>query len=153
LRNSRISARKAAQFEQNSHVAGTPPWTGSQATAFGDVLVYPGGIMANWGYPVSGFDATPIELRVCGTMLADISREVRAEMDVVQGEMDALLGSGWQGRAAEGFAQGWEQWQAGANDVLAGLTAMARLLDATGQDYDSVDNTSAGTVQHSGEGL
>lgn len=103
--------------------------------------------------PVSGFDVTPIELQVCGAMLADISQEVHTEMGVVKAEVDALLSGGWQGKAADGFIQGWEQWQTGANDVLSALQAMGRLLSTTGRDYNSVDDVSAGTVERSGEGL
>jgi WXG100 family type VII secretion target len=102
---------------------------------------------------VRGFDAAPVELQVCGSTLAQISDELHTELNVLQADMDGLLSSGWQGQAANGFAQGWEQWRAGANDVLDALHVMARLLRTTGQNYQSTDDSSAGTVQDSGTAL
>jgi WXG100 family type VII secretion target len=96
---------------------------------------------------VDGFDATPVELQVCGSMLAQISGELRAELDVLQGEMDGLLVGGWQGQAATGFGQGWERLQAGANDVLGALRDMAQLLRTSGQNYQSADDSSTGAVR------
>jgi WXG100 family type VII secretion target len=107
-----------------------------------------------WGYGMSGgFDATPLELRICGSMLDQISAEVRDRTSVLQGEADALLSDGWQGGAAQGFAQGWQQWRAGAGEVLAALESMGQLLDTTGQNYVAVDDRSADGVRQSGEGL
>jgi WXG100 family type VII secretion target len=86
-------------------------------------------------------------------MLAQISDEARTEMAVLQREMDALLGGGWQGSAATGFAQGWDQWQRGANEVLDALTDMGRLLGDTGLGYQGSDTGSAQDVGRSGAGL
>ncbi|MGH3624215.1 MAG: WXG100 family type VII secretion target, partial [Sciscionella sp.] len=70
-----------------------------------------------------------------------------------KGEVAALLSGGWQGSAAEGFAQGWEQWHAGANDVLEALATMGRLLGTTGQNYELVDEDSARREWELGAGL
>lgn len=102
---------------------------------------------------LDGFDVTPVELQVCGSMLSDISREVHDTMQVLRAEVDALLSGGWQGSAAQGFAQGWDQWQTGAKDVLEGLAAMGRLLGTTGRDYGALDEGSAARLWQSGEGL
>jgi len=102
---------------------------------------------------VDGFDATPVELQICGAMLADLSGEIHDKLSVLRGEMDALLDGGWQGAAANGFARGWERWQAGANEVLAALRTMGRLLGTTGQDYAALDGASSDQLLRSGEGL
>jgi WXG100 family type VII secretion target len=105
------------------------------------------------GVLVGGFDATPVELQVCGSMLTQISQDVRTEMRVLQQEMDALLGGGWQGSAANGFAQGWEQWRRGASEVLDALHTMGRLLGDTGANYQAGDTGSAEQLKQSGTGL
>lgn len=102
---------------------------------------------------MSGFDAAPEELQACGARLAQISDDVRAEMHTLIGEMDALLGGGWQGAAASGFVAGWEQWQAGAQDILDGLSGVGRLLGETGRNYTSMDDSAAGTIDQAGTGL
>lgn len=105
------------------------------------------------GGRVMGFDVTPVELRVCGSMLATISEDLHTEIGVLRRAMDSLLATGWQGAAAKGFAQGWDQWSHGARDVLDALHAMGRLLDDTGQDYQGSDISSADNVTQSGAGL
>lgn len=55
---------------------------------------------------MSGFDVAPEELQACGARLAQISDDIRTEMHTLTGDMDALLGGGWQGHAADGFTQG-----------------------------------------------
>jgi WXG100 family type VII secretion target len=102
---------------------------------------------------VDGFDAAPVELQVCGSMLGQISEDLHTEMGALQREMDALLTGGWRGQAASGFTHGWQLWLQGAQDVLDALNAMGRLLGETGWDYQSTDTYGADTVRESGEGL
>jgi WXG100 family type VII secretion target len=104
------------------------------------------------GVDVDGFDAAPVELQVCGSMLGQIGNDLHTEMGVLQREMDALLTGGWRGSAATGFAEGWELWQQGAKDVLDALQAMGRLLGETGQDYQRTDTSGADAVRESGAG-
>lgn len=101
----------------------------------------------------AGFEATPVELQVCGSMLTEINNELRSELKVLRSEMDDLFSSGWQGQAANGFAQGWEQWQTGADDVLTALHDMAALLTTTGRNYGTTDQGAAADVRESGFGL
>ena len=102
---------------------------------------------------MDGFDAAPVELRVCGSMLGQIGEDLHTEMGVLRREMDALLAGGWRGPAASGFSHGWELWLRGARDVLDAVNAMGRLLGETGRDYQSTDTSGADTVRESGEGL
>jgi WXG100 family type VII secretion target len=102
---------------------------------------------------VDGFDATPVELHVCGSMLTQIGNEVRAEMRVLQREMDALMTEGWQGSAANGFAQDWQQWLRGAHKVLDALNEMGTLLGVTGRNYAASDTGSTDDLKRSGNGL
>jgi WXG100 family type VII secretion target len=110
------------------------------------------GLLLSDHVTASGFGVAPEELQACGARLGQISEDVVAEMHALTGEMDALLGSGWQGSAADGFAQGWEEWLAGARDVLEGLSEMGRLLGETGRNYTTTDDASAGTIDRSGAG-
>ena len=102
---------------------------------------------------MDGFDAEPVELQVCGSMLGQIGEDLRTEMGVLQREMDALLSGGWRGQAATGFAHGWELWLQGANDVLDALQSMSRLLGESGRDYQRTDTSSADAVRESAAGL
>lgn len=102
---------------------------------------------------MDGFDAAPVELQVCGSMLEQIGEDLHTEMGVLQRDMDALLTGGWRGHAATGFCNGWELWLQGARDVLHALQAMGQLLGETGRDYQRTDTSSADLVHQSGAGL
>jgi WXG100 family type VII secretion target len=86
-------------------------------------------------------------------MLADLSSELHAKMEVLRWDVEALIGGGWQGNAARGFAEGFEQWQAGAREVVEALAQMGQLLGATGRDYGQTDEDSAANLWRAGEGL
>jgi WXG100 family type VII secretion target len=68
---------------------------------------------------------------------------LEAHRDRAARSVDALLAT-WSGAAAASYAAGWEDWCAGADRVLAGLTAMTRLLQAVDADLETVD-LAAGT--------
>lgn len=99
------------------------------------------------------FEATPVELQVCGSMLTNIGDEIHDELGVLRTEMDGLFSAGWQGQAANGFSAGWEQWQAGLQDMLTALRDMAGLLTVVGQNYESTDESAADGIQDAGAGL
>jgi WXG100 family type VII secretion target len=105
------------------------------------------------GDDVAGFDATPVDLQLCGSNLTEISNGLTAELNNLRSEMDGLFAAGWQGEAASGFAQGWDQWQSGARDVLDALRDMAELLTSTGRNYQSTDDSAAGDLGESGAGV
>ena len=47
-----------------------------------------------------------------------IADELRAERDRVSGRVHALVTSGWAGVAADQYAAGWDDWQAGAQALV-----------------------------------
>lgn len=102
---------------------------------------------------MTGFDATPIELQVCGSTLSQIKHEIHEQLGALKSEVESLMTDGWQGGAADGFGQGWEQWHAGATEVFAALETTGELLSKTGQNYDKIDEHSAGTMWQSGADL
>ncbi len=99
------------------------------------------------------FSVTAIELRLCGSMVGRLATEARTTIADVSGDVQALLSAGWNGRAADGFAEGWRRWQAGAGDVVGALDAMGGLLDTTGRAYSAVDAGAASTVAAPGRAL
>lgn len=102
---------------------------------------------------MTGFDVLPAELQSCGAMLARLSEEVRAELKAVGSEVDGLLSGGWRGQAADGFAQGWDDWQTGAHEVLDALATMSRLLGTSGGHYVASDDAAKGSVEQVSAGL
>jgi WXG100 family type VII secretion target len=101
---------------------------------------------------VADFPVVSVELQVCGSMLARLGEEVGARLESAGAEVDALLAAGWAGRAADRFAEGWQRWQAGAREVVAGLDAMGRSLGETGRDYTAAERQAVGTIEEPGPG-
>jgi WXG100 family type VII secretion target len=89
-----------------------------------------------------------------GPALAAASHDVRRAATRLHEEragLDALvtgfLGHEWTGPAADSFAEAWQRWRGGAQDVAAGLAAMAALLAATRADYEHADDGSSAAVR------
>jgi WXG100 family type VII secretion target len=80
----------------------------------------------------AAFRATVVEVDAAAERL-------RADRDRVARQVDTLLDGGWSGSAATAYAEGWSDWCAGAERVLAGLSTMARLLDAVHVDLTERD--------------
>ena len=64
---------------------------------------------------------------------------LRDDRDRVARQVDVLLDGGWSGPAATAYAEGWDDWCAGAERVLDGLVTMGRLLDAVHRDLTERD--------------
>lgn len=80
----------------------------------------------------SAFDAGVADVRAAA---ADIGEHRRA----LDREVRGLLDGAWTGAAAAGFGDAWEQWQAGAAEVVTALGAMAELLDLVHGDLADQD--------------
>ena len=73
--------------------------------------------------------------------IADVQRGAAVlgdEREAIDREVNALLDT-WTGIAGEAFAEGWEEWQRGALEVLAGLRAMVQLLETVHEDLSRRD--------------
>ena len=81
------------------------------------------------------------ELRDAVAGLHDAAARLTASRDRAARSVDGLLGS-WWGTAAVAYAAGWEEWRAGADQVLDSLATMAGLLDAVGADFVATDSLS-----------
>jgi WXG100 family type VII secretion target len=95
------------------------------------------------GVPVSGFEVAESELSAAQARARDVAAELRSGQHQLAAVMSDLLGGAWSGTAAVAFASGWDQWLAGAGEVLDGLARTAILLGATETTYREGDDLSA----------
>lgn len=54
-----------------------------------------------------------------------------------------LLLSSWRGDAASHFAARWQEWDAGARDVIDALSALLGAIDLARAEIDEADSASA----------
>lgn len=60
--------------------------------------------------------------------------------------IDVLLSS-WRGEAASHFASRWQEWDAGARDVVDALSALLGAIDLARDDIDRADDSGAETAE------
>jgi WXG100 family type VII secretion target len=60
------------------------------------------------------------------------------ERESIGRDVNAMLDA-WTGIAGDAFAEVWEEWQHGALEVLEGLRAMGRILEAVHDDLSRRD--------------
>ena len=77
--------------------------------------------------------------------LHDAAARLTSCRDRAARSVDALLGS-WRGTASSAYAAGWDEWSAGAAQVLDGLATMATLLDAVSVDLGATDDAAAASL-------
>lgn len=92
---------------------------------------------------MSGFEVTESELSAAQAQARDIAAELRSGQHQLAAVVSDLLGGAWSGTAASAFAAGWDEWLAGAGEVLDGLARTAVLLGATNTNYREGDELSA----------
>lgn len=97
------------------------------------------------------------ELGVSAGQLTSVAGDLQSIAEAMQsglGGLDehvsGLLGSGWVGAAGSAFSQVWQPWHEGAGKVIAGLGAMAELLEQAAQHYDTTDAAESGAVDSAG---
>jgi WXG100 family type VII secretion target len=80
------------------------------------------------------------DLALAREQVAGIATSLTHERSSLHGSMRALLGSGWTGPAATEFSEAWDDWNTAASEMLDGLHAMSRLLEAARVDYVTTDD-------------
>lgn len=78
-----------------------------------------------------------------GRMAHALARELIDALKAADGDVDALLASGWSGRAATSYEAAWRQVLDGGIDLIRALVDSAELLGVAAADYAAQDDTSA----------
>ncbi len=75
--------------------------------------------------------------------LRDVASALEADRRRTDLAVDVLLDGGWSGRAAAAYLEGWEEWRAGCDQVLAALSSMAELIACSHADQVEQDDRAA----------
>jgi WXG100 family type VII secretion target len=86
-------------------------------------------------------------------VLRDGAERLAADRDRAAHDVDSLLRAGWSGRAAEAFAAAWDDWLAGAREVLDSLEAITGAMAATQADLQCTDTEVAAATRRLWERL
>lgn len=80
------------------------------------------------------------DLALAREQVAGIASSLTQERHSLHGSMRGFLGAGWTGPAATEFSDAWDDWNTAASEMLDGLHAMSRLLEAARVDYVTTDD-------------
>src|SRR6476469_9051528 len=78
--------------------------------------------------------------------LRDAAAELDQQRTAIAGEVDSLLDSGWRGAAAAAFAEAWDEWLIGADEVGGGRGALAAAVGLSGRLLTSSDDDASAAV-------
>jgi WXG100 family type VII secretion target len=84
---------------------------------------------------VSGYAVDFPDLQTASMSMTATADGLAASLAGLSADVDALLTSGWRGRAASGFAADWGRWHAAARDVLGVLHLLAADVGRGGAAY------------------
>ncbi|WP_375491104.1 WXG100 family type VII secretion target [uncultured Jatrophihabitans sp.] len=88
---------------------------------------------------MGGYRVDPGVLGDVDAALVAAAEQARAELHGLASAAQPLL-EGWHGVGGAHFRQGWDDWHAGAVDLLAALAQLAEALGMSGQEYATTDD-------------
>lgn len=89
------------------------------------------------------YDVELARMAKARTDVLSIHQELTRDYRTLSRTVDALLTSGWRGKARDAYAKGWADWLEASSDVLAGLEEMGGLLGITRAQYQENDDVTA----------
>ncbi len=88
---------------------------------------------------MGAYAVDPEQLQSVDDLLVECGAQARSALEVLRTSAHALLAARWQGLAAAEFRRGWDEWHAGAHDLLGALEEMGRAIGASGRAYAATD--------------
>jgi WXG100 family type VII secretion target len=82
---------------------------------------------------------TAEELQSTAGQLNSAAAQINAENSQAMGQVQALVGAGWQGAASGAFESAFAQWKTGADQVQSALAEISQLLTTAATAYDSTE--------------
>ena len=78
-------------------------------------------------------------ISVAGQLNAAASN-IMEENSRAMGQVDSLVGAGWEGAASQQFSALFAQWKQGADQVQDALHGISQLLSSAGQAYQQTED-------------
>lgn len=82
----------------------------------------------------------PLTLQRVDAQLETTVAHARAQLGALSADTQALLRDGWRSPAAAAFAGAWQDWHAGAVELLTALEEMGRAIALSANDYASTED-------------
>jgi WXG100 family type VII secretion target len=96
---------------------------------------------------MTAFDVSVPALVQAAAASDSVALDLRADLDWLRAEAEAVLADEWLGRAAASFADGWREWHRDAGAVIAALDELAEALRCSANAYEHADTSGRATLQ------
>ncbi len=93
------------------------------------------------------YDVDPARVEEARGDVLAIHKELSKDYQTLSTSIEALLTSGWRGKARDAYAKGWADWLRSASEVMAGLEEMGGLLGLTRASYDTNEDVTSAQMQ------
>lgn len=82
---------------------------------------------------------TAEELQQLSAQLQTTAGSIQGESDGARGQVQALVGAGWEGAASAQFDALFQQWDTSAKQLIEALTGIGALLKQAGTTYEETE--------------
>ncbi len=88
---------------------------------------------------------TAEDLTSTASQLNTAASQIEAENQRAMGQVQALVGAGWEGAASASFENAFAQWKSGADQIQSALASISAQLTAAASSYESTESQIAGS--------
>lgn len=83
---------------------------------------------------------TAEELSQLSSQLSGVASSIQGESDGARGQVQAVVGAGWEGAASGQFNALFEQWNTSSKQLIEALTGISQLLGQAGTAYADTES-------------
>lgn len=84
---------------------------------------------------MSFIKVTAEELNQLSSQLTSTASSIQGESDGARGQVQGIVGAGWEGAASGQFSALFEQWNQSSAQLIEALTGISQLLGQAGNTY------------------
>ncbi len=84
---------------------------------------------------MSFIKVTAEELNQLSSQLSATASSIQGESDGARGQVQGIVGAGWEGAASGQFSALFEQWNQSSAQLIEALTGISQLLGQAGNTY------------------
>ncbi|WP_153416115.1 WXG100 family type VII secretion target [Nocardia macrotermitis] len=92
---------------------------------------------------MADFEVSPDDMHSAADTMNSISEDFESELARLRKVVRSIIGSSWQGTAAQSHDSAWDEFFEGAGDIVAGLSNDAVALHRAAAEYQARDQSTS----------
>src|SRR4051794_34355011 len=107
----------------------------------------PASLQKGVGTRMSLIKVTAEELQSTSSQLDRAAQQIQSINSGAMGQVNNLVGAGWEGAASGQFSALFQEWTKGAQQVQEALAGISQLLNSAGQAYQQTEDQIARSMR------